>query len=182
MACRVVRRLIKKPQGKILRDDIIVLKNKKSKAAHPLPMRRVVALVEVDGKEVEMEFITNNLDWSPASVCDETIPVPKTAKTCLPSLVGVLPVFPVSPRGIGGKTVNLAIRLRSALICASVFFWLSVSLAFRAASRTRWRALPSLPKSRASARFLSIRSLLFFSKTSLYRWERCQSFLPSLAE
>ena len=70
MACRVVRCLIKKPQGNILRDDIIVLKNKKSKGAHPLPMRRVRALVEVDGKEVEMEFITNNFDWSPASVCD----------------------------------------------------------------------------------------------------------------
>lgn len=33
-------------------------------------MRRVRAIVEVDGKEVEMEFITNNSDWSPASVCD----------------------------------------------------------------------------------------------------------------
>ncbi len=33
-------------------------------------MRRVRALVEVDGKEVVMEFITNNTDWSPVSVCD----------------------------------------------------------------------------------------------------------------
>ncbi len=31
MSCRVVRRLINKPQGNILRDDLVVLKNKKSK-------------------------------------------------------------------------------------------------------------------------------------------------------
>jgi IS4 transposase len=33
-------------------------------------MRRVRALVEVDGKEREMEFLTNNMDWSPQSVAD----------------------------------------------------------------------------------------------------------------
>jgi hypothetical protein len=70
MAVRVVRRLIGKPQGNILRDDLIALTNKKSMDAYSLPMRRVIALVEVDGRMVEMEFITNNLDWSPASVCD----------------------------------------------------------------------------------------------------------------
>jgi hypothetical protein len=70
MACRVTRRLQRGRQGNILRDDIVVLKNEKSKEAHPLPMRRVRAIVEVDGKQVEMEFITNNFDWSPASVCD----------------------------------------------------------------------------------------------------------------
>ena len=33
-------------------------------------MRRVRALVEVDGKEREMEFLTNNLQWSARSVAD----------------------------------------------------------------------------------------------------------------
>ena len=33
-------------------------------------MRRVRALVEVDGKEREMEFLTNNLSWSASSVAD----------------------------------------------------------------------------------------------------------------
>lgn len=70
MSCRVKRRLIKRPVGNILRDDIIVLKTKKSKEAHPTEMRRVRALVEVDGKEIEMEFITNNLDWAASSVCE----------------------------------------------------------------------------------------------------------------
>jgi hypothetical protein len=33
-------------------------------------MRRVLALVEVDGQEREMEFLTNNLSWSASSVAD----------------------------------------------------------------------------------------------------------------
>jgi len=70
MSYRVVRRRIKKKQGNILRDDLIVLKSKKSKEAYPTYMRKVRALVEVDGKEVEMEFITNNIEWAASSVCD----------------------------------------------------------------------------------------------------------------
>lgn len=41
-----------------------------SRANYPQPMRRVRALVEVDGKEREMEFLTNNLQWSARSVAD----------------------------------------------------------------------------------------------------------------
>ena len=33
-------------------------------------MRRVLALVEVEGQEREMEFLTNNLSWSAGSVAD----------------------------------------------------------------------------------------------------------------
>jgi IS4 transposase len=33
-------------------------------------MRRIVALVEIDGEEREMVFLTNNLEWSPRSVAD----------------------------------------------------------------------------------------------------------------
>jgi hypothetical protein len=35
---------------------------------YPQPMRRVRPLVEVDGKEREMEFLTNNLCWSASSL------------------------------------------------------------------------------------------------------------------
>ena len=65
-----VRRCLQKKQGKILRDDLIVLKTAQSRDAYPAELRRVVALVEVDGKEVEMTFLTNNLEWSPSSVAD----------------------------------------------------------------------------------------------------------------
>jgi hypothetical protein len=33
-------------------------------------LRRVTALVEVDGKDRVMVFLTNNLEWSARSVCD----------------------------------------------------------------------------------------------------------------
>ncbi len=33
-------------------------------------MRRVLAIVEIDGEEREMAFLTNNLEWSPRSVAD----------------------------------------------------------------------------------------------------------------
>lgn len=65
-----VRRRLQKKKGKILRDDLIVLKTAQSRDAYPAALRRVVALVEVEGKEVEMTFLTNNLEWSPASVAD----------------------------------------------------------------------------------------------------------------
>ncbi len=47
----------------ILRDEIIML-NKGVQA------RRVVAIVEVDGEEREMTFLTNHLEWSARTVCD----------------------------------------------------------------------------------------------------------------
>ena len=33
-------------------------------------LRQIVALVEIDGEEREMVFLTNNLEWSPRSVAD----------------------------------------------------------------------------------------------------------------
>lgn len=54
-----------KPSGNILADDIIRLTGKR-----PLMLRLVRALVEIDGREREMEFITNNTEWAASSVCD----------------------------------------------------------------------------------------------------------------
>jgi hypothetical protein len=48
----------RKVTGNILRDDEITLKTKKSKGHYPKRMRRIVALVEVDGKSIQMVFIT----------------------------------------------------------------------------------------------------------------------------
>ncbi len=67
---RVSKRLLKKPRGKILRDDLIVLRGPKSKKLYPEKLRRIVALVMVDGQEVQMEFLTNNFPWSPQTVAD----------------------------------------------------------------------------------------------------------------
>jgi hypothetical protein len=66
----VRKKLIRKPQGKILKDEIICLSLVKSKKQYPENLRRVEALVEVDGKEMVMVFITNNLDWSANTICE----------------------------------------------------------------------------------------------------------------
>jgi hypothetical protein len=58
------------PKGNILRDELIVLSNPDAAKDYPEILRRITALVEIDGKEQEMVFLTNNLEWSPASVAD----------------------------------------------------------------------------------------------------------------
>ena len=70
MDVRCVRRLIKKPDGNILRDDIVVLKGPSSSQKYPQRFRRVVAMVEVNGELTKMTFITNNLQWAASSICD----------------------------------------------------------------------------------------------------------------
>jgi hypothetical protein len=68
MAYEVVQKMPQSKDDKILRDEVIVLSNPKKPA--PELMRRIVALVEIDGREREMVFLTNNLHWSPRSVAD----------------------------------------------------------------------------------------------------------------
>lgn len=68
MAYIVRKKLIRKPEGKILRDDMILLKNPKSRSQYPELLRRVEMVVTIDGKEVVMVFITNNTEWAASSV------------------------------------------------------------------------------------------------------------------
>jgi hypothetical protein len=68
MAYEVVQKMPQSKDDKILKDEIIELSNPNKPA--PELMRRIVALVEVDGQEREMIFLTNNLVWSPRSVAD----------------------------------------------------------------------------------------------------------------
>jgi hypothetical protein len=67
---KVIRRYLRQAEGNILRDDLIVLKGPKSSRLYPDLLRRVVARVELKGEMVEMEFLTNNLEWSPQSVAE----------------------------------------------------------------------------------------------------------------
>lgn len=67
---RVKRRRIKKPQGKVIEDNQIVLRGPKSKKDYPGVLRRVVVRVEIDGVEQEMAFLTNNLTWSAQTIAD----------------------------------------------------------------------------------------------------------------
>jgi hypothetical protein len=68
MAFEVVKIMPRSKDQKILKDEIIRLSNPNKPA--PELMRRIVAIVEVDGQEREMTFLTNNLEWSPRSVAD----------------------------------------------------------------------------------------------------------------
>jgi Transposase DDE domain/Domain of unknown function (DUF4372) len=68
--CRVVRQFQAGAFGKVLRDDLIELQTPVSHDAYPVELRRIVALVEVDGREVEMVFLTNNLEWSAQSIVE----------------------------------------------------------------------------------------------------------------
>ena len=67
---RVVRRYQTGTVGKILRDDLLTLQTPATRQEYPEALRRVVALVEVDGREVEMAFLTNNLEWSAESITE----------------------------------------------------------------------------------------------------------------
>jgi hypothetical protein len=70
LSFRVLRCFQHGALGRILRDDLIQLQTPASRRDYPVALRRIVARVEVDGREVEMEFLTNNLDWSAGSLAD----------------------------------------------------------------------------------------------------------------
>jgi len=55
---------------RILADETVRMSRKGSAEKYPEPLRRVTAVVEVDGKDVEMAFITNNFAWSPRTVAE----------------------------------------------------------------------------------------------------------------
>jgi len=63
----IVKKTFTKGVKGILKDQLIVLKDPKHEG---MLMRRVEAYVEIEGEERLLVFITNNLSWSPRSVCD----------------------------------------------------------------------------------------------------------------
>ena len=70
LSYRVVKKMPKSKDRRIVRDELIELKGFYSHRDYPQPLRRIVARVEVDGKEVEMVFLTNNLEWSAGTIAD----------------------------------------------------------------------------------------------------------------
>ena len=70
MDVRCVKHIIDKPQGNILRDDIIILNGVLSAPKYPQTFRRVTAMVEVNGEMKKMTFITNNIKWAASSIGD----------------------------------------------------------------------------------------------------------------
>jgi len=70
LSLRTVKRHIHKTEGNILRDDEVVLAQPATREKYPKRFRRVVAIVEINGKEEVMTFITNNFTWSPRTICE----------------------------------------------------------------------------------------------------------------
>lgn len=68
MAYNILKKMPQSRDEKILVDEMIELSDVNKEA--PEVMRRTVALVQIDGEEREMVFLTNNLQWSPRSVAD----------------------------------------------------------------------------------------------------------------
>jgi hypothetical protein len=57
-------------KGAILRDEIVCLGRDQAFADYPGELRRIVARVEIDGREQEMVFLTNNQEWSAQTIAD----------------------------------------------------------------------------------------------------------------
>lgn len=66
---RIVKKFQNGTCGNILRDDLIELTGAAAKE-YPVGLRRIVALVEVDGEVREMVFLTNNFVWSAQTIAD----------------------------------------------------------------------------------------------------------------
>jgi len=70
MQYNVIEKLQLPKNTNILKDEIIELVTLTSKIDYPKTLRRVEAIVEIDGKDKVMNFITNNIEWAASSVCD----------------------------------------------------------------------------------------------------------------
>jgi hypothetical protein len=68
MDYEVLKKMPKSKDDQILKDEVVRLSNPNKPA--PELMRRIVAIVKIDGQQREMTFLTNNLQWSPRSVAD----------------------------------------------------------------------------------------------------------------
>jgi hypothetical protein len=70
MKFRCIKKMLHKPSGRILRDDIVLIQDSNKRQDYPKRMRRITAIVEVEGKDKEMVFFTNNFNWAASSICD----------------------------------------------------------------------------------------------------------------
>lgn len=70
MQYRTLKKLKTTSHPSVLHDEIIELTGTRTKGQYPKSLRMVEAIIEVDGKEVVMQFITNNFEWSAWTVAE----------------------------------------------------------------------------------------------------------------
>ena len=68
--CRVCERRPRHGNARILKDELVRPTGPRTRQDYPGVLRRVTAVVEVDGQDRTMVFLTNQLTWSARSVCD----------------------------------------------------------------------------------------------------------------
>lgn len=56
--------------AKIVKDEMVKLSVARTRKEYSKTFRRITAIVEVDKKEIEMTFITNNAQWSATTICE----------------------------------------------------------------------------------------------------------------
>jgi hypothetical protein len=67
---KVVKKLKTTRNSRVRRDELVVLRDKKSHKNYPEIFRRVEVLVEINGEEKVMVFLTNNTEWSAWTVAE----------------------------------------------------------------------------------------------------------------
>ena len=70
MQYRTVKKLDTTSHRRVLRDEIIELTGVNTKKSYPKRLRLVEAVIDVDGKDVAMTFVSNNLEWSAWTVAE----------------------------------------------------------------------------------------------------------------
>lgn len=70
LALKVVQRRPRGPDPRILRDEVVQSTGRWAGSDYPGRLRRVTARVLVDGQEMVMVFLTNNLTWAASSVAE----------------------------------------------------------------------------------------------------------------
>jgi hypothetical protein len=69
MVFKVLKRRTHK-DPRILADETVRMSRKDSAEKYPAPLRRITALVDVDGHDMELTFITNHFLWSPRTIAE----------------------------------------------------------------------------------------------------------------
>jgi len=70
MAYRTIKSLHTTDNPRVLEDEVIELLSPTGLRAYPGHLRRLVVLVEVDGDDRELVFLTNHMDWSGWTVAE----------------------------------------------------------------------------------------------------------------
>ncbi len=65
-----MRKLQTTDHPRIVRDELVRLTVAVSRQAYPGLLRRVVARVQIDGQERELEFLSNHLHWSAWTIAE----------------------------------------------------------------------------------------------------------------